>query len=112
MQGETDGIALLTQYNGHGIFIALEELGYIAMGLSLLFLAPSFTNKTRLEKNLKWLFSAPAILLSVAFIGYSLKFGIDRSYRFEVAIITIDWLFLIALGILASVFFKKQLKKL
>ena len=29
MNGETDGIALLTQYNPHGIFIVLEELGYL-----------------------------------------------------------------------------------
>jgi hypothetical protein len=26
LKGETDGIALLTQYNPHGIFIALEEV--------------------------------------------------------------------------------------
>ena len=37
MNGETDGIALLTQYNGHGIFIAMEELGYITMSISFLF---------------------------------------------------------------------------
>lgn len=34
MHGETEGITLLTQYNAHGIFIALEELGYLLMSLS------------------------------------------------------------------------------
>ena len=31
MAGETEGITLLTQYNPHGIFIAMEELGYLFM---------------------------------------------------------------------------------
>ena len=31
MKGETEGIALLTQYNEHGLFIGMEELGYITM---------------------------------------------------------------------------------
>jgi hypothetical protein len=34
MHGETEGITLLTQYNAHGIFIVLEELGYLLMSLS------------------------------------------------------------------------------
>jgi hypothetical protein len=29
MNGETDGLSILTQYNPHGIFIALEEIGYL-----------------------------------------------------------------------------------
>lgn len=31
MSGETEGITLLTQYNAHGVFIVLEELGYLLM---------------------------------------------------------------------------------
>jgi hypothetical protein len=50
LQGETEGIPLLTQYNGHGIFIALEELGFTLMSLVFLFLAPIFNGKNRLEK--------------------------------------------------------------
>jgi hypothetical protein len=34
-KGETVGIALLTQYNPHGVFIALEEIGFIMMSFSL-----------------------------------------------------------------------------
>src|SRR5215212_2397616 len=33
MNQETDGIALLNQSNPHGIFIVLEELGYLLMSL-------------------------------------------------------------------------------
>src|SRR4030067_298612 len=40
MSGETEGITLLTQYNAHGIFIVLEELGYLLMSLSFVLIAP------------------------------------------------------------------------
>jgi hypothetical protein len=60
MSGETEGIALLTQYNPHGIFIALEELGYILMSLSFLFVAPVFADKTRLGSSVRGCFSSPS----------------------------------------------------
>lgn len=110
MKGENEGIALLTQYNGHGIFIALEELGYITMSISLFFLAPVFSSSIRLEKSLRWMLFLPFILNIVAFVVYSILFGIDRSYRFEVATITINFLFLIVVGILFSIFFKRKIK--
>ena len=31
---------MLIQYNPHGVFIALEEPGYLVMSLSFLFMAP------------------------------------------------------------------------
>ena len=31
LRGETAGLALFTQYNPHGLFIALEDLGYLAL---------------------------------------------------------------------------------
>jgi hypothetical protein len=36
---ETNGLPLLIQYNPHGLFIALEEFGYLAMGLSFVLVA-------------------------------------------------------------------------
>ena len=110
MKGETEGIALLSQYNGHGIFIALEELGYITMSMALFFLAPIFPWANRLDKSIRWLLFSPFILIILSFIAYSLYFGINRNYRFEVAAITINWLFLIPIGILISIFFKRMIK--
>jgi len=107
MKGETEGIALLTQYNGHGIFIALEELGYITMSIALFFMAPVFSSSNRLEKSIRWLLILPFLLNIIAFVVYSILFGIDRSYRFEVASISINWLFIIAAGFLISMFFKR-----
>ena len=106
MKGETEGIALLTQYNGHGIFIALEELGYFTMSIALFFLAPVFSSTNSLNKSIRWILILPLILNTISFVLYSTKFGIDRHYRFEVASISIDWLFFIIMGVLISIYFK------
>lgn len=111
MKGETEGIAILTQYNGHGIFIALEELGYITMSIALFFLAPVFPSANRLNKAIRWILFLPLFLNILSFVYYSITSGIDRNYRFEVASITIDWLFLITGGILISIYFKGLKKK-
>ena len=110
MKGETDGIALITQYNGHGMFIAMEDLGYISMSISFFFLAFNFSMKTRLEKAIRLILILSLLFTVLSFIFYSIKFGIDRSYRFEVATITINWLATIAVGILISIFIKSRLK--
>ena len=109
MKGETEGIALLSQYNGHGIFIALEELGYILMSLAFLFQAFIFTQKNGLEKSIRWIMILPILVALVAFIYYSLTFGLDRSYRFEVVLISVNWLVLIVVGILISIYLRRKI---
>jgi hypothetical protein len=111
MKGETDGIALITQYNDHGIFIALEELGYIMMSISFLFMVFVFTGRNSLERSLRWIFLVPFILTVITFIYFSVKFGADRSYRFEVAVITFNWLAMLAGSILTALFFKRKPEK-
>ena len=110
MKGESEGIALITQYNEHGLFIALEELGYITMSISFLFLAPVFPKKKGLGKSIRIILYLQFVLMIFAFILYTIKFGVDRGYRFEVAIITIDWLVTITIGILVCVFIKRTMK--
>lgn len=112
MKGETEGIALLTQYNGHGIFIVLEDLAYITMSISFLFLAFAFSPESRLEKAVRLIFVLAFPLIVLSFVSYTILYGLDRSYRFEVAAITVDWLVLISTGILLSIHFRKTLKKL
>ena len=110
MSGETEGITLLTQYNAHGIFIVLEELGYLLMSLSFLFMAPVFMNKNRLESAVRWVFIISFLLTMFALAQISINYGLDRQDRFEVAVISIDWLVLIVNGVLLSIVFKRQLK--
>lgn len=110
IQGETEGIALLTQFNGHGIFIALEEVGFFMMSMSMLFMAPVFSGKGKLEKAIRWTFIACFALTILSFILYLLFYGLNREYRFEVASISINWLALIGSGVLLSLIFKRAMK--
>lgn len=108
LAGETDGIALLTQFNPHGVFIVLEELGFMLMILSLFAVTPLFDGKNALDKWLLWI---PIVCLVVAILSFTLisvSFGIERAYRFEVAVISIAWLELIVWSILLARYFKRM----
>lgn len=107
---ETAGITLLTQYNPHGLFIALEELGYILMSFSFLFVAQIFNNKVRLESFIKRIFIIAFVLTILSLVIILIQYGIERQDRFEVLVIAISWLAFIINGILLSIFLKKQLK--
>lgn len=56
-KAQLDGWAILTQYNPNGVFIALEELGYLLMSVALLCLVPVFEKHDRLERGIRWLFT-------------------------------------------------------
>ena len=106
---ETDGIALLSQFNGHGVFIVLEEIGFFIMSLSMLCMAPVFIGKTKAEKAIRWSFVFCFALNVISFVLYSIFYGVLREYRFEVATISINWLTLIVSGILLSIVFRRTL---
>lgn len=108
MKGETEGIALITQYNDHGLFIAMEELGYFFMSLSFLFMAFVFPMRGSLERWLRLILLLPFVLTLFSTFYYSIKFGTDRSYRLEIALITINWLTMIVLGILTAILFRQK----
>jgi hypothetical protein len=104
LSGETDGFSLFTQYNPHGIFIALEGLGYLMMSVSLLFAAAVLAGG-RLERAIRWLFIASFVLAIGSYAGLSvLRYDI---VAFEVTILTINWVVLIVSGALLSVLFKR-----
>jgi hypothetical protein len=104
LSGETEGFALFTQYNPHGVFIALEGLGYLMMSVALLFAAAVFAGG-RLERAIRWLFIASFVLAIASYVGLSLlKYDIAA---FEVTILTINWVVLIVSGALLSALFKR-----
>lgn len=106
MNGQTEGIPLLTQYNPHGIFIALEELGYILLALAFVFLAPAVSGKTRIAGTMRWIFALAAILAFVSLVVILVVYGADRLDRFEVAVITITWPALITNAFLATLLWR------
>lgn len=108
LAGETEGVAMMSQFNPHGIFIILEELGFVIMGISFLFLLPVFPGTCRLEKSLRLTFIISFCLTVIAFIAISAVHGIMREYRFEVAVISITWIELIIVSILFSRYFRRE----
>jgi hypothetical protein len=108
VNGEVEGLALITQYNPHGIFIALEELGYLLMSLAFLFAGFVFTGTTRLDRAIRWLLIGGAVAAFAAYGALSLIYGRGLEYRFEVAVITINWTLLVVVGVLLSAWFRRR----
>jgi hypothetical protein len=110
MNSETEGLPLLIQYNPHGVFLALEELGYLVMSLSFLFAAIAIGGRSRLESTIRWIFIVGFVLVLLSLVAVSLTYGLDRLDRFEVLAISVDWLVLIGNGILLSIMFRRQVR--
>ncbi|MBN1538439.1 MAG: hypothetical protein JW908_17015 [Anaerolineales bacterium] len=105
--GEFEDLVLFSQYNPHGIFIALEALGYLMMGLSFLFVAIVFVGRDKLERAIRFVLITGSILAIGGLILLAALYGYELEYRYEVLAIMIDWITLIISGILLSVFFKR-----
>jgi hypothetical protein len=109
MHAETEGIPLLIQYNSHGVFLALEDLGYLLMSFSFLFMAPVFANKGQLETAIRSIFIIAFVVVILFLLVVSINYGLNRQDRFEVVALSVDWLVLIINGILLSILFKRRI---
>lgn len=107
LKGELEGLALFSQYNPHGIFIALEDLGYLMMGIAFLFIAVVFVRRDRLERAIRFTLITGSILTVGGLVLLTLLYGSDLEYRYEVLSLTADWIILIISGALSSVFFRR-----
>lgn len=104
--GETASLSLFTQYNPHGLFVAGEAIGYLAMSIALLFAAPVFAGPG-IERAIRWLFVGGFVLAVAAFIGLWIIRG--DLIAFEVSVLSINWIVLAASGVLVSVVFRRAL---
>lgn len=107
LAGETEGIAVLSQYNPHGVFIILEELGFFTMNVSFFCLVPVLSNSDKLEKKIRWTFIISFLLMLLSLIIVLVVHGIRREYRFEIIIISITWIELIITSVCFSIYFNK-----
>ncbi len=107
-KGQLDGWAMLTMYNPNGVFIALEELGYLLMSLALAVLAPVFMRKNKVERTIRWLFVSCFAVALGALVAVSATRGIDRGDLFEVIVISVVWLTLIVAGPLVAVVLRHE----
>ena len=81
------------------------------MSLSMICMAPVFAGQTKAEKAIRWIFAGDFILTAFSFALFTVLYGMFREYRFEVAAFAINWLALLASGILLSVIFRKAVKE-
>ncbi|WP_457549536.1 hypothetical protein [Archaeoglobus sp.] len=107
LKGELQGLSLFSQYNPHGVFIALEDVGYLMMGVAFLFVALAFGRRKRLENVIRYIFIISSVLAVGSLIVLALLYRSDLEYRYEVVVIVIDWITLIVSVALLSLFFKR-----
>ena len=59
---------------------------------------------------IQWIFIAAFVLTIGSLVIILIQYGMEREYRFEVAVITINWLVLIINGILVGLVFKRSVE--
>jgi len=111
LKGEPDGLAFFSQYNPHGAFIAMEDLGYLGMSAAFIFLGAALAGKSGLEKATRWVLMVSGALGFVTFIGMSVAFGNNLETRFELAIISIVWIVAPAAAVMLAILFRRSLRQ-
>jgi hypothetical protein len=77
LKGELDGLAPWTQYNPHGVFIALEEAEYMLMGAAFLFAGLAVSTENRLIRAVRIVFLLGFASVTTAFVALSVVYGFD-----------------------------------
>jgi hypothetical protein len=110
LDGQVSDLSLFSEYNPHGIFIALENGGYALMGLAFLFTGLSIESLTRLERTVRRLLVTGGAVVVTLLVSFSAFYGKNLGYRFEVLALVIDWIVLIVAGVQFAVLFKRMLR--
>jgi hypothetical protein len=102
--GETEGLSPWTQYNPHGIFIALENVGYVMINIAFLFTGIAMVRMPRrLWRAAGWIFTVGGVATPALLVFYSAFYQVRLDYRFEVLAIFVTWLVLIAAPALMTI---------
>jgi len=102
--GETEGLSPWTQYNPRGIFIALENVGYVVFNVAFVFIGVAMLRMpTRLRRAAGWIFTLGGALTLVLLVFYAAFYRVRLDYRFEVTAILITWLVLIVAPALLTI---------
>ena len=110
LDGQVSGLSLFSQYNPHGIFIALEDGGYSLISVAFLFTGLSIGRLSTLERLVRRLLVISAVAVIGVLVSLSLIFGKDLDYRFEVIALSIDWIVLMVAGVLLGVVFERLMR--
>lgn len=103
VRGETGaGLSLLSQFNPHGVFIALEDVGYLTMLAALAVTAVAMPRSGRAGQVLRWLFLVAGTIGTLALPVLLAVVGHDLEYWYELLAIVIAWTTVLVGGFLAA----------
>jgi len=108
LAGEARDVVLISMYNPHGVCMALEDAGYLLVGLALLAAAAAMPPGGRIAASIRAVFALAGVATTAALVGLVVLLGAKLDYQFEVASIGITWLALILGGSCLAVWFRGQ----
>ena len=103
LRGEIDALQLWSQYNPHGLFIALENVGYLLLCSAMLLLPLLIGGSDRSSRIGRWWSAAWGALGVLALPVLVFMLGWDLEHQYEVAAIVAAWIGLIGVGLLTAV---------
>jgi hypothetical protein len=95
-------------YNSRGVFLALENLGYLLMSVSFMFASAALSARHPLERTVRWLFLCNGALSVLAFVVCAGVYRADLQDHYEVIGIVLNWLTLIVAGSLLTLVFGRD----
>ncbi|WP_218712489.1 hypothetical protein [Arthrobacter sp. BF1] len=106
LAGESSGLSLLSQYNPHGVFIGLENIGYGLLALALVLLRIPLTKV--LSRNARvagWIFTFGGTLTLLLLVLLAALYRDRLDVRFEVFALLLSHLVLATSGNLVGIAF-------
>ena len=113
LNGETEGLSPWSQYNPHGVFIGLEDVGNALLGVGFVFLGAALRGASAKPARVAarvFLGGGAAVIATLVFCGIVYRARLE--YRFEVTSLLITWLVLLATGVLLAVTFARSRRQL
>lgn len=108
-KGELDaGLSLLSQYNPHGVFIALEDLGYLMLLACFGTAAAIVGRSTRAQRLLRRTMAASGAIGVAGIPIVVALLGPDQDYYYELLALAVSWIALLVIGPLAALVFTRQ----
>lgn len=99
---QTDGLSLWSQYNPHGLFIGLENIGYAVLAAAMLSLGIAL-RRARLPLTVRRVFTVSGTLSLTALVALAANYRADLDVRYEVTGLLITWLALATAGTVLAV---------
>jgi CBS-domain-containing membrane protein len=98
-------------YNPHGVFIALEGVGYLLLGATIFFTALAVATGERLQRAVRILCLVSSALAIGSLVVLAALYRTDLGYRYEVTAIAIDWITLILVAGLLGLLFRREARE-